>query len=187
MQLVIRLAVRIAVIKHIRVAIAQAHITGLNVTTGARQNRVDYRKRLLRQHALGELFLHQPPDFLCANGPWDTPRQAHAFEKAIEHKGIRRTYIRLAIGKVALMMRKRRAPSMYEQVMGWREVLDCVSLGPDRCHRVLHLPRRMVVPPGHTPAIPLPTLAMQPGAVLAHLRKLLYERSHIARCGRGQQ
>src|SRR5215470_845570 len=106
MQLVIRLAVRIAVIKRIRVAITQAHITGLNITTGARQNRVDYCKGLLRQHTLGELFLHQPPDFLCTNGSWNASRQAHASEKAIEHKGIRRTYIRLAIRNNALMMRK---------------------------------------------------------------------------------
>jgi len=85
------------------------------------------------------------------------------------------------------MMRKRRAPSMHEQVMGWREVLDCVYLGPDWRHRVLHLPHRTVVPPCHTPAIPLPTLAMQASAVLAHARELHYERPHIARCGRGQQ
>src|SRR6516165_8471955 len=107
MQLVIRLAMRIAVIKHTRVTITQAHITGLNVTTISRQHRVDYRKCLLRQHTLGELFLHQAPDFLGANDAWDAARQTHAFEKAIEHKGIRRTYIRLAIGNVALMMRKR--------------------------------------------------------------------------------
>src|SRR5262249_1543022 len=124
MELVIRLVVRIAVIKHIRVAITQAHITGLNVATRARQHGVDYLKRLLRRHALGELVLHQRPDLLGANGPWDASRQAHAFEKAIEHKGIRRTYIRLAIGNIALVMRKRRAPRMHEQVMGWREVLD---------------------------------------------------------------
>jgi hypothetical protein len=85
------------------------------------------------------------------------------------------------------MMRKRRAPSMYEQVMGWREVLDCGCLGPDRCHRVLRLPGLMVVPPCHAPAIPLPALAMQPGTVLTHARKLHYEGAHIARCGRGKQ
>src|SRR5438093_677407 len=102
MKLVIRLAVRIAVIKHIRVAIAQAHITGLNVATRALQHRVDCRKCLRRWHAPRELFLHQPPDFLCANGPWYTSRQAHTCEEAVEHEGIRRTYIRLTIGNVAL-------------------------------------------------------------------------------------
>jgi hypothetical protein len=76
---------------------------------------------------------------------------------------------------------------MYEQVMGWREVLNCVYLSPDRCHGALHLPYLMVIAPGHTPAIPLPALTMQAGAVLTHLRKLHYEGPHIARCGRGKQ
>jgi hypothetical protein len=187
MKLVIRLAVRIAIIKHICIAITQTHITGLNVATMACQRRVHYLKRLLQWHALGELFLHQRPNLLCANGSWYASGQAHTFQEAIEHKGIRRTYIRLAISNVALMMRKRRAPSMYEQVMGWREVLDCVYLSPDRCHGALHLPYLMVVPPCHTPAIPLPALAMQASAVLTHLRKLHYEGLHIARCGCGKQ
>ena len=46
MELVIRLAVGVAIVKRIRVAIAQAHITGLNVATRARQHRVDCRKCL---------------------------------------------------------------------------------------------------------------------------------------------
>src|SRR5215813_13307988 len=187
MQLVICLVVRIAIIKGICVAITQAHITGLNVATMACQRRVHYLKRLLQRYALGELFLHQRPNLLCANGSWYASGQAHTFQEAIEHKGIRRTYIRLAISNVALMMRKRRAPSMYEQVMGWREVLDCGCLGPNRCHRVLRLPCLTVVPPGRTPAIPLPALTMQAGIMLAHVCKLHYEGSHIARRGRGKQ
>src|SRR4029453_19088554 len=151
-ELVIRLTVRIPIIKRICVPITQTHITGLNVATMACQRRVHYLKRLLRRHALGDLFLHQRPNLLCANGSWYASGQAHTFQEAIEHKGIRRTYIRLAISNVALMMRKRRAPSMYEQVMGWREVLDCGCPGPDRCHRVLRLPGLMVVPPCHAPA-----------------------------------
>src|SRR5262249_33417332 len=114
------------------------------------------------------------------NDPWDVSRQAHAFEEAVEHKGIRRTDIRLAIGHVTLVMRKRRTPRMHEQVAGWREVLDGVYFSPDRCHGVLHLPGLMVVSPGHTPAIPLPALAMQAGAVLAHACKLPNVWSHIA-------
>ena len=166
--------------KYIGVAITQAHITSLNIVTRALQHRVDCRKCLLRQHALGELFLHQRPYLLCANGSWYTSRQAHAFEEAIEHKDIRRTDIRLAIGNVALVMRKRRAPSMHEQVIGWREVLDGVCLGPDWCHGVLHLPSLMVASPGYPPAIPLPALAMQTSAALTHLRKLPNVWSHIA-------
>jgi hypothetical protein len=186
-ELVISLAVRIAIINRIRIAITQAHITGLNVTTMACQHGVDCRKCLLRRHALGELVLHQGPDLLCANSPRDTPRQAHTFEKTIEHKGIRRTHVRLTVGKVALVMGKRRAPRMHEQVASGRKVLDYVCLSPDGCHRVLRLPCLMAVPPCHTPAISLPALAMQPGTVLTHLRKLHYEGSHIARCGRGKQ
>src|SRR5262245_42415078 len=130
MELVIRLAVRIAVVKRIRVPITQAHITGLNVVTMACQHRIDCRTRRLRWPALGKLVLHQRPDLLCTNGSWYASGQAHAFEEAIEHKGIRRTYIRLTIGNVAPVMRKRRTPRMHEQVAGWREGLDGVCLGP---------------------------------------------------------
>ena len=61
---------------------------------------------------------------------------------------------------------------MHEQVTGGREVLDDVCLSPDRGYGVLHLPCLTVVSPGHTPAIPLPALAAQAGAVLTHPRKL---------------
>ena len=108
MELVIRLAVWIAVIKSVRIAITQAHITGLNVATMACQQRVDCHKCLLRWHTSSELFLHQRPDFLCTNGPWDAPGQAHTFEEAIEHESIWRTYVRLTVSNIALVMRKRR-------------------------------------------------------------------------------
>ena len=62
MELIIRLAVGVAIVKRIRVAIAQAHITGLNVATRARQHRVDCRKRLRQRYALGQLCLHERPE-----------------------------------------------------------------------------------------------------------------------------
>ena len=58
MELVIRLAVRIAIIKHRRMPVTQAHVTGLNVATVACQHRIDRRQRRLWRHALGQLFLH---------------------------------------------------------------------------------------------------------------------------------
>ena len=164
MELVIRLAVRVAIIKHIRAAITQAHITSLDVTARALQYRVDCRQCLRRWHAPGELFLHQPPDFLCANGSWYASRQAHAFEEAIEHKGIRRTDIRLAIGNIVLVMRKRRTPSMHEQVAGWQEGAG------------LWLSQSRSVPRSAAPAMPPGRPAMpHPSHPLASLR-------HAARC-----
>src|SRR6059036_3388092 len=70
---------------------------------------------------------------------------------------------------------------MHEQVAGWWEALDRLRLGPDGRYRALHLPAITLVPPCHTPAVSLPALAMQPGAVLTHLGKLHHERAHIAR------
>ena len=108
-------------------------------------------------------------------------------EEAVEHKSIRPTDVRLAVGNVAPVMRKRCTPRMDEQVASEREVLDGTRLSPDWGQGVLHLPCLTLVSPCHPPAISLPALAAQPGAALTHLRKLRHERSHIARCWCGQQ
>src|SRR5205085_5584124 len=126
------------------------------------------------------------PNFLRANSSRYASREAHASEKAVEHKGIRRTHIGLTVGDIALVVRKRRTAGVHEQVAGWWKALDHVRLGPDRRHRVLHLPAIRVLPPRHTPAISLPALSAKPGTTLTHLGKLHHTRAHVTwgRCGK---
>ena len=58
-QLIVRLAMWIAIIEDIRVPVTQAHVAGLNITTVACQQCVDALKRLRHWHTLGQLRLYQ--------------------------------------------------------------------------------------------------------------------------------